>query len=186
MSSLTSLSEAVIYSILKFTLTQSCDIHTSIKNNLNFKDMFTAFQAQYRRFLPIAAGTALALPCCLLSTLADKIACSLAFQFSYSYGVWNPLLLQRFPCYMVGFAALIFFSNYICEQLWTQLELHSRYILLQRAVKSATSANCSSLRGAVIQGSRLFEHTIKAPSKPCAIIPECLVLTDPKTLSKNL
>lgn len=99
---------------------QSRDTHTFIKNKLNFKDMFTAFLAQYWRFLLlISAQSALALPHHLLSTLADKSARSLVFQFSYSCWVWNPLLLLSSPCYMV-ILLFRFIFNYMHEQPGSQ------------------------------------------------------------------
>lgn len=153
--------------------------------------MFTAFLAQYWRFLLlISAQSALALPHHLLSTLADKSARSLVFQFSYSCWVWNPLLLLSSPCYMV-ILLFPFIFNYMHEQPGSQATARATFqvcIASEQYIRSITSANCSSLKGAVIQGPKLFGHTTKASSKPGATIPESLVLTpaDLKTPHKNL
>lgn len=122
--------------------------------------MFTAFQAQYGRLSSLSAGTP-ALPSHLLSALEDK---KHLVQFLYFYWVWNLLLLHGGFCH-------VFFSSYVCKQPGSQ-STATTALSSVRAATSATSANCSSVRGAAIQSTQLLQLNVKAPSKPEAVTPE--------------
>lgn len=151
--------------------------HTCICNKLNLETFLPAFQAQYRRLSPISAGTTPALPCHLLSALADK---RVLIQFLYFYRdfltTWWGL-----PC--------VFF--HLCVQA---ARIPSTAKTALSSMRAATTSvpplptNCSSLRGAVIQSSQLFQLSVKASSKPEAITPESspLTLAGLKHLAKTI
>lgn len=142
----------------------SSDIYASLITEC--EDIFTAFQEQYGRLSPVCAGSTQLFPATFLVHWQLR-------EFWCNFCISEPGVFCCYRDFLTTWWVLpcAFFPTYMSKQAGSQ-DSATTALSSMGAVTSATSANCSSLRGAVSQSTQLLQLNVKAPSKPGAITPE--------------